>query len=118
MSHELRTPRERRHRHVGGAAERLFGTLNAKQAEYVNDIYGSGQHLLSLINDILDLSEDRGRATWSSTSPRFDLRRPVDNCCTLIRERVPCGSAWLLRCALDDVAGHSGPRTSASSSRC
>ncbi len=35
----------------------MFGELNEKQAEYIDDIHSSGRHLLSLINDILDLSK-------------------------------------------------------------
>ena len=57
MSHELRTPLNA----VIGFSEvllqQMFGPLNAKQDEYLRDIYASGQHLLSLINDILDLSK-------------------------------------------------------------
>ena len=57
MSHELRTPLNA----VIGFSEvlrdRYFGELNEKQALYVNDILESGRHLLSLINDILDLSK-------------------------------------------------------------
>ena len=57
MSHELRTPLTA----VIGFAEVLkdqyFGKLNEKQTDYVKDIFESGQHLLSLINDILDLSK-------------------------------------------------------------
>ncbi|MEN2978112.1 PAS domain-containing sensor histidine kinase [Tistrella bauzanensis] len=57
MSHELRTPLNA----ILGFSEMLqsglFGPLSAKQEEYVADIRQSGQHLLSLINDILDLSK-------------------------------------------------------------
>ena len=57
MSHELRTPLN----HIIGFAELLldkhFGELNEQQDEYLNDIHQSSKHLLSLINDILDLSK-------------------------------------------------------------
>ncbi len=58
MSHELRTPLNA----IMGLSQLLqqqdmVGNLNDKQMEYVNCIYGSGQHLLALINDILDLSK-------------------------------------------------------------
>ena len=56
LSHELRTPLNA----VMGFSEalemRLFGELNAKQAEYVHNIHESGKHLLQLINDVLDLA--------------------------------------------------------------
>src|SRR5262249_28501492 len=52
MSHELRTPLNA----LIGFYDRMFGELNEKQEEYLKDIYASGTHLLSLINDILDLS--------------------------------------------------------------
>ncbi len=57
MSHELRTPLNA----VIGMSRMLttqrFGPLNAKQADYLNDITRAGEHLLALINDILDLSK-------------------------------------------------------------
>ena len=57
MSHELRTPLN----HIIGFTELLldkhFGELNEQQDEYLNDIHQSSKHLLSLINDILDLSK-------------------------------------------------------------
>ncbi|MBW4600658.1 MAG: response regulator [Calothrix sp. FI2-JRJ7] len=57
MSHELRTPLNA----IMGLSQLLqqevVGTLNKKQHEYINCIYTSGQHLLALINDILDLSK-------------------------------------------------------------
>src|SRR6185369_10520724 len=57
MSHELRTPLNAIIGFSDVLQERMFGELNPKQLEYVRDIHGSGQHLLSLINDILDLSK-------------------------------------------------------------
>src|SRR5262249_25515285 len=56
MSHELRTPLNAIIGFSEVLNERMFGELNEKQDEYLKDIYSSGQHLLSLINDILDLS--------------------------------------------------------------
>ena len=57
MSHELRTPLNS----IIGFAEVLkdevVGTISAEQKEYLSDIHGSGQHLLNMINSILDLSK-------------------------------------------------------------
>ena len=87
MSHELRTPLNA----VIGFSEvllqRMFGDLNAKQDEYLKDIYASGQHLLSLINDILDLSKiEAGRMELASAP--FHLASALDNAVTLVRERA------------------------------
>jgi signal transduction histidine kinase len=87
MSHELRTPLNA----VIGFSEvllqRMFGELNDKQDEYLQDIYASGQHLLSLINDILDLSKiEAGRMELEMTD--FDFPTALDNTLTLIRERA------------------------------
>src|SRR5262249_54221016 len=57
MSHELRTPLNAIIGFSEVLQERMFGEMNEKQAEYVKDIHESGRHLLSLINDILDLSK-------------------------------------------------------------
>ena len=57
MSHELRTPLNAIIGFSQVLQEQYFGKLNEKQAEYVNDVLDSGKHLLSLINDILDLSK-------------------------------------------------------------
>ncbi|MBP1910216.1 sensor histidine kinase [Methanolobus bombayensis] len=57
MSHELRTPLNS----IIGFSEMLtegyFGDLNKKQTRYANNISNSGKHLLTIINDILDLSK-------------------------------------------------------------
>ena len=57
MSHELRTPLNAIIGFSQVLQEKYFGDLNDKQSEYVADIVDSGKHLLSLINDILDLSK-------------------------------------------------------------
>jgi len=87
MSHELRTPLNAIIGFSEVLKERMFGDLNPKQLEYVRDIYGSGQHLLSLINDILDLSKVEA-GYMGVDIQEFDVPAAVKNCCTLIRERV------------------------------
>ena len=68
-------------------AERMFGEVNEKQAEYLQDILSSGRHLLSLINDILDLSKvEAGRLELELG--RFHLPTALDNALTLVRERA------------------------------
>jgi signal transduction histidine kinase/DNA-binding response OmpR family regulator/methyl-accepting chemotaxis protein len=57
MSHELRTPLNAIIGFSEVLLEKMFGELNDKQDEYLNDILSSGKYLLSLINDILDLSK-------------------------------------------------------------
>ena len=57
MSHELRTPLNAVIGFSDVLLERMFGELNERQDEYVRDIRDSGQHLLELINEILDLSK-------------------------------------------------------------
>jgi signal transduction histidine kinase/HAMP domain-containing protein len=87
MSHELRTPLNAVIGFSEVLLERMFGDLNDKQEEYLQDILGSGRHLLSLINDILDLSKiEAGRMELELTD--FDLPQAVDNALTLVRERA------------------------------
>jgi signal transduction histidine kinase len=87
MSHELRTPLNAIIGFSEVLSERLFGELNDKQDEYLRDIYASGQHLLSLINDILDLSKiEAGRMELELAD--FDLPTAIDNALTLVRERA------------------------------
>ncbi len=87
MSHELRTPLNAIIGFSEVLNERMFGELNDKQAEYLKDIHASGEHLLSLINDILDLSKvEAGRMELELTD--YDLPAAVDNAVTLVRERA------------------------------
>ena len=87
MSHELRTPLNA----VIGFSEVLqqgmVGELNEKQTEYINYIHTSGSHLLSLINDILDLSKvEAGRMELDLT--HFSVPMAIENALTLIKERA------------------------------
>lgn len=78
MSHELRTPLNS----IIGFSEVLIdglaGDINAEQQEFIGNILGSGQHLLSLINDILDMSKIR--------SGQMDLHHEAVDCRELITE--------------------------------
>jgi signal transduction histidine kinase len=87
MSHELRTPLNAIIGFSEVLVDRMFGELNEKQEEYLKDIYASGQHLLSLINDILDLSKiEAGRMELELSE--FDLPSAIDNALILVRERA------------------------------
>ena len=87
MSHELRTPLNAIIGFSEVLLERMFGEVNEKQADYLKDIHESGRHLLSLINDILDLSKiEAGRMELELSS--FDLPSAISNAMTLVRERA------------------------------
>jgi len=87
MSHELRTPLNAIIGFSEVLQEKLFGELNEKQAEYTDDILTSGRHLLSLINEILDLSKvEAGRMELELAT--FDLPIAIDNARTFVRERA------------------------------
>ena len=87
MSHELRTPLNAIIGFSEVLGERLFGDLNEKQAEYTDDILSSGRHLLSLINEILDLSKvEAGRMELELAT--FDLPSAIENARTFVRERA------------------------------
>jgi GAF domain-containing protein len=103
MSHELRTPLNAIIGFSEVLTDRMFGELNEKQAEYLKDIYASGTHLLSLINDILDLSKiEAGRMELELTD--FDLPTALDNALTLVRERAGRRSI-ALQMSVDDRLG-------------
>ncbi len=87
MSHELRTPLNAIIGFSEVLSERMFGDLNEKQEEYLKDIHASGTHLLSLINDILDLSKiEAGRMELELAD--FDLPQALNNALILVRERA------------------------------
>jgi signal transduction histidine kinase len=81
----------------------MFGPTNEKQTEYLQDILASGQHLLSLINDILDLSKiEAGRMELDVAE--FELPSAVDDALLLMRERASRRGITLTR-EVDDGVG-------------
>ncbi|MEH2322287.1 MAG: ATP-binding protein [Nostoc sp.] len=99
MSHELRTPLNA----IMGLSqllqEEIVGSLNEKQNEYVSCIYSSGEHLLALINDILDLSKVEAEKEELSFSPL-----PVSDLCNYaiwtVRDRA-AEKGLQLTCQID-----------------
>ncbi len=103
MSHELRTPLNAVIGFSEVLLERMFGEINPKQEEYLQDILTSGRHLLSLINDILDLAKiEAGRMELEVTE--FHLPQAIDNSVTLVRERA-ARRAITLEVAIDPQLG-------------
>jgi len=85
MSHELRTPLNAIIGFSAVMLDGLTGTMNTEQLEYTEDIHTSGEHLLELINDILDLSKiDEGKMKLNRSEVR--LKDLAEGCLTIIRE--------------------------------
>ncbi|MGB5985640.1 MAG: ATP-binding protein [Desulfobacterales bacterium] len=87
MSHELRTPLN----HIIGFTDLVvnkhFGELTETQEEYLNDVLTSSGHLLSLINDILDLSKvEAGKMELNPG--RVDLPQLLENSLSMIKEKA------------------------------
>jgi two-component system, NtrC family, sensor kinase len=85
MSHELRTPLNAIIGFSQVLRQRLFGPINEKQEEYLDDILSSGNHLLSLINDVLDLSKvEAGQIELEVAA--FSLREALERGVVMVRE--------------------------------
>jgi signal transduction histidine kinase len=87
MSHELRTPLNAILGFSQVLREEMFGPVNEKQAEYLEDILASGRHLLSLINDVLDLSKIEAGQVQLASGP-FSLREALEQGVVVVRERA------------------------------
>ena len=87
MSHELRTPLNAVLGLSQLLAQEIFGSLNSKQREYVDCIQSSGEHLLSLINDILDLSKVEAGKEQLCFVP-LDIPELCDSCLAMVREQA------------------------------
>ncbi len=97
MSHELRTPLNA----IIGFSEvlqgRYFGPLNQDQDEYLGDIHTSGKHLLSLINDILDLSKiEAGKMELCRSQVR--LKDLLSGSLVMVNEKALKHGIRLVRC--------------------
>jgi PAS domain S-box-containing protein len=87
MSHELRTPLNAIVGFSQVLKEKLFGQVNEKQDEYLDDILSSSNHLLELINDILDLSKvEAGQVELERRL--FSLREALERGVVMVRERA------------------------------
>lgn len=90
MSHELRTPLNAIIGFAELLGEQFYGPLNAEQRDYLDNIRTSGEHLLALINDILDLSKiEAGRMELSREMVRLpDL---LQSSLTIVKEKAHDG---------------------------
>src|SRR6185295_10988496 len=87
MSHELRTPLNAILGFAQVLRERMFGDINQKQEEYLDDILSSGNHLLSLINDVLDLSKVEAGQVELQVAP-FSLQDALERGVSMVREQA------------------------------
>ena len=87
MSHELRTPLNAIIGFSQVLQQKLFGEVNDKQEEYLEDIHGSANHLLALINDVLDLSKVEAGQVELEKAP-FSLREALERGVVMVRERA------------------------------
>jgi PAS domain S-box-containing protein len=90
MSHELRTPLNA----ILGFSEVLengiAGPLLSRQAEYIGLVRQSGEHLLHVINEVLDLARiDAGKLELHEEV--IDPRRLVDSCIAIVKDRATAG---------------------------
>lgn len=84
MSHELRTPLNSIIGFTGILLQELAGPLNPEQAKQLGMVRNSSQHLLTLINDVLDISRiEAGEMTLSDEA--FDLAESVDKVVEIVR---------------------------------
>ena len=87
MSHELRTPLNAIIGFVSVLKEETYGPLNDKQKEFLNDVSQSGKHLLSLINDVLDLSKIESGKVELDVS-EFDVRGLLAGGLSLMKDKI------------------------------
>jgi signal transduction histidine kinase len=85
MSHELRTPLNAISGFSQVLRKELYGEINEKQAEYLDDVLASARHLLSLIDDVLDLSKVEAGQIELQVEP-FSLPAALERGVVMVRE--------------------------------
>jgi signal transduction histidine kinase len=94
MSHELRTPLNAIIGFSEVLQEQMFGELNERQLAYVNDVLEAGRHLLSLINDVLDLAKiEAGKLELELT--QVEISRLLESAVSINSERANHGNIKL-----------------------
>jgi len=94
MSHELRTPLNAILGFSEVIQQKMFGPISAKYVEYAHDIHRSGQHLLELVNDVLDLAKlEAGKLEIRETD--IVIRELVEDCLSLVRGKADAGKVRL-----------------------
>ena len=94
MSHELRTPLNAIIGFSQVLRERISGDINAKQEEYLDDILSSGNHLLALINEVLDLAKVEAGQVELHVAP-FLLQDALERGISTVREQATSGCVQL-----------------------
>jgi len=102
MSHELRTPLNAIIGFSEVIKDGVMGELNTEQTEYIGEIFTSGQHLLSLINDILDLSKIEAGKMDLETEP-VALAELLSNSLSIVKERAMSHHITLESALADDI---------------
>jgi PAS domain S-box-containing protein len=87
MSHELRTPLNSIIGFSEVLRDGLMGEMSDKQRGFIGDIFGSGKHLLSLINDILDLSKVEAGKMMLDLEPVL-VSAMLANSLSIVREKA------------------------------
>jgi PAS domain S-box-containing protein len=102
MSHELRTPLNAIIGFSEALKDGLMGRMSSRQQEYIGDIFTSGQHLLSLINDILDLSKVEA-GMMAIELEVVDLHSLLSSSLTIVREKSAAQNIKLVLDAAQDL---------------
>jgi len=103
MSHELRTPLNAIIGFSEALKDGLIGEMSESQLEYAGDIFTSGQHLLSLINDILDLSKVEAGRMALELETVDDLGVLLANSLSIVKETAAARQIGLAVEAADDL---------------